>query len=141
MQMQLCDPERRLTQCSELAWLLVGDVREILQDRLDAGALARLRPLLDGLILSLQGIRWAEDSRDPFLESSGQVEELKDHNGQLVEQLESLRDDIEWDFPIDTFAVEVEMDLAEWAELMRDHSRTEHEFMQDAMPLELGGMN
>ncbi len=51
--MAVCNETRRASECATLTWLLVGDVREMLQDRLDTEAIRWIKPLLDALIRTM----------------------------------------------------------------------------------------
>ena len=46
----LQERDSRAIQCATSSWLLVGDIREMLQDHLDEEAIGWLQPILDALI-------------------------------------------------------------------------------------------
>ena len=46
----LHERDSRSIHCTTLSWLLVGDIREMLQDHLDEEAIQWLQPILDALI-------------------------------------------------------------------------------------------
>jgi len=136
----------QMQQGTTLTWLLVGDIREMLQDHLDEEALRWLRPVLDSLIRTMceetqqaeeQG--WFDDVLEPCPHLSKQVAEIEAEQRELCKSLEHLRHRIDMDLPLARLASELEGDLADWVHLMMEHNRREGELMQDALYTEIGG--
>lgn len=133
-------------QCTTLTWLLVGDIREMLQDHLDEEALKWLRPVLDSLIGSMceESEQTGEESWygsfiEPCPHLSSKVAEIEAEQAELCKSLQGLRHSIERELPLAKLAAEIEAELASWVNLMIRHSRRERELMQDAWYTEIGG--
>ncbi|NQV28285.1 MAG: hypothetical protein HQ518_28365 [Rhodopirellula sp.] len=133
-------------QCATLTWLLVGDIREMLQDHLDAEAIRWLRPVLDALIDSMceQSERtnrdgWYDDLLGSFPHMVARVASIEVEQTELCRSLRKLRHRIERDLPLERLAVEIERDLSAWVGLMMEHSHREVVLLQDVWYTEIGG--
>lgn len=133
-------------QCTTLTWLLVGDIREMLQDHLDEEALRWLGPILDSLIgamsqqselISREG--WYDDLVTSFPHLISRVAIIEAEQTELCRSLRELRQLIEQDMPISRLVAELETDLCRWVDLMMRHSRREAVLMQDVWYTEIGG--
>lgn len=133
-------------QCTTLTWLLVGDIREMLQDHLDEEAIRWLGPILDSLIgamsqqselTSREG--WYDDLVTSFPHLISRVAMIEAEQTELCRSLRELRQRIEQDMPINQLAAEIERDLCRWVDLMMRHSRREAVLMQDVWYTEIGG--
>lgn len=137
--------ERVKSNPSTLIWLLVGDIREMLQDRLDADAVRWLRPLLDTLADAMEcdcdagSDNWYTEMLEPFPEWSSQIEGMRREQRSLCRSLKTLRSHMELDLPLTTAAAELEADLSAWVGRMLDHSRRQGRLMQDVWFTETGG--
>lgn len=138
--------DRQPQQCSTLTWLLVGDIREMLQDHLDAEAIHWLKPILDALIGAMAKQSeltidecWHDDLLGDFPHMISQVARLEAEQTALCKHLRELRHWIERDLPFDRLASEIERGLTDWVELMIKHSRREALLLQDALYSEIGG--
>tara|TARA_R110002072_G_scaffold303130_1_gene495021 strand:+ start:47494 stop:47934 length:441 start_codon:yes stop_codon:yes gene_type:complete len=137
---------RQPQQCTTLTWLLVGDIREMLQDHLDEEAIYWLRPILDALIAAMceqseltsrEG--WYNDLLGSFPHLISRVARIEAEQNTLCKSLRELRNGIERDIPVDRLAKELEADLNSWVELLVRHSRREAILMQDVWYTEIGG--
>jgi len=133
-------------QCTTLTWLLVGDIREMLQDHLDEEAIRWLGPILDALIGAMsqqseQNSRegWYDDLIGSFPHLISRVAMIEAEQTELCRSLRELRQRIEQDMPISRLAAEIERDLCRWIDLMVRHSRREAVLMQDVWYTEIGG--
>ena len=133
-------------QCITLTWLLVGDIREMLQDHLDEEAIRWLKPILDALILAMceqteltneEG--WYDDLLGSFPHLVSRVARLENEQTELCKSLRNLRREIEQDLPLDRLVVQIERELSDWVNLMIEHSRREAALLQGAWYSEFGG--
>ena len=132
--------------CSTMTWLLVGDIREMLHDNLDSDAIRWLRPILDALIDSMCGldaddgsVDFYEDVLDPCPELSPHVERIQDEQTQLCDQLKELRARLELRQGVTRLVRELQVDLADWVQMMTDNARRERELLQTVWYTEIGG--
>lgn len=133
-------------QCTTLTWLLVGDIREMLQDHLDEEAIRWLRPVLDALIAAM-GEQAELTNREGFYDDVvgsfphliSRVAKIEAEQSELCRSLRELRHHIERDLPLSRLTKEVEADLASWVELMMNHGRRERVLLQDVWYTEIGG--
>lgn len=142
----LHERDSRAIQCATLSWLLVGDIREMLQDHLDEEALLWLRPILDALIEALReqaGLEelpgYYDDVLADFPHWSPIVDRIHAEQALLRQSLESLRHRIDCDLPFRRLATELEQELGDWVRLMNAHSKRERELMQNVYYTEIGG--
>ncbi len=134
------------TNCSGMTWLLVGDIREMLQDRLDRDAIRWLRPVLDALIDSMcewetcdDSSGFFEDVLDPCPELTPRVEQIQGEQTQLCARLRELRARLERRQGVTRLVRELQADLAEWIQMMTDNARRERELLQSVWYSEIGG--
>ena len=133
-------------QCTTLTWLLVGDIREMLQDHLDDEAIRWLKPVLDALISAMceqseltsqEG--WYDDLLGTFPQFISRVAGIEAEQNELCRSLRELRNGIERDIPLQRLAAELEAGLRDWVLLMTRHSRRQTVLLQDAWYTEIGG--
>jgi hypothetical protein len=136
----------RPQQCITLTWLLVGDIREMLQDHLDEEAIHWLKPILDSLIGAMceqseltnrEG--WYDDLLGSFPHLISRVARLEAEQVELSKSLRNLRHQIEQDQPLDQLAAKIEHELSDWVHLMIEHSRREATLLQGVWYSEIGG--
>lgn len=133
-------------QCTTLTWLLVGDIREMLQDHLDDEAIRWLKPVLDSLIRAMceqselhsnDGLY--DDLLGTFPHLISRVAGIEAEQNELCRSLRELRNGIERDIPLERLAAELEEGLGDWVDLMTRHSRREAVLLQDVWYTEIGG--
>ena len=109
---------RQPQQCTSLTWLLVGDIREMLQDHLDEEAIRWLHPILDALIgamseqselTSREG--WYDDLVGSFPHLISRVAKIEAEQTELCRSLRRLRNRIDRALPVSRLAAEIEADL------------------------------
>ncbi len=134
------------TSCSSMTWLLVGDIREMLHDRLDRDAIRWLRPVLDALIASMcereasgDSSGFFEEVLDPCPELTPRVEEIQGEQTQLCARLKELRARLELRQGVTRLVRELQTDLAEWVQMMTENARHERELLQSVWYTEIGG--
>lgn len=133
-------------QCTTLTWLLVGDIREMLQDHLDDEAIRWLKPILDSLIGAMceqselhssDGLY--DDLLGTFPHLITRVAGIEAEQNELCRSLRELRNGIERDIPLQRLAADIEEGLGDWVNLMTSHSRREAVLLQDVWYTEIGG--
>ena len=133
-------------QCTTLTWLLVGDIREMLQDHLDDEAIRWLKPILDSLIGAMceqselhssDGLY--DDLLGTFPHLITRVAGIEAEQNELCRSLRELRNGIERDIPLERLAADIEEGLGDWVNLMTSHSRREAVLLQDVWYTEIGG--
>ncbi len=132
--------------CSTMTWLLVGDIREMLHDHLDRDAMRWLRPILDALIDSMSRMESDEDSvgfyedvLEPCPELTPRVEQIQCEQTLLCGSLKELRARLDMKQSVTRLVRELQIDLAEWVQMMTDNARRERELLQAVWYTEIGG--
>ena len=133
-------------QCTTLTWLLVGDIREMLQDHLDDEAIRWLKPILDSLIGAMceqselhSRAGLYDDLLGTFPHLITRVAGIEAEQNELCRSLRELRNGIERDIPLQRLAAELEEGLGDWVNCMIRHSRREAVLLQDVWYTEIGG--
>ena len=133
-------------QCTTLTWLLVGDIREMLQDHLDDEAIRWLKPILDSLISAMceqselhSSAGLYDDLLGTFPHLITRVAGIEAEQNELCRSLRELRNGIERDIPLQRLAADIEEGLGDWVNLMTSHSRREAVLLQDVWYTEIGG--
>lgn len=144
--MLACHETKQTQDNWTLTWLLVGDLREMLQDHLDDEALRWLRPVLDALIGTMRRQCELEQTReyfgdvlDSFPHLSAQVDAICNEQTGLCVKLAELRTGIDQEVPLTKLVASLEVELSEWVRLMTLHARRERELLQNVWYTELGG--
>jgi hypothetical protein len=137
---------------SQLAWLLVGDVADILDDGIDAENLRWLLPVLESL-LNLMNTEEQQDGAAGYLDD---VLELSPNSFEEVEGLHAVRNELRADLhriiggirqtirpessqPLQSFvARSLSAQLMSWVDRMTTHHRAERELSQSVWYLDLG---
>jgi hypothetical protein len=136
---------RLLEQYSSLEYILLGDLRDILEEPADDESRKWLLAVLDTLLETLPREFVLEDEDGYMAEVlerypswSPQVDRLHRDHDQLFLKLKELRGRIECNIWIAPIATEVRRDLREWILTLIAHNRGETRLMQTAMNLEVG---
>ena len=147
--MAVCYESRRASECATLTWLLVGDVREMLQDRLDAEAIRWIKPLLDALIQTMceqcqieKSPGYFEDVLESFPNWSNEIDAVLGEHAELCHALENLRYslvELQPQHSVHMYAKLLEVELQQWVEAMMEHARRDRELLQNVWYTEIGG--
>jgi hypothetical protein len=136
---------RLLDQYSSLEYILLGDLRDVLEEPADRESRRWLVAILDALLETLPREFDLEDADGYMAEVlerypnwSAQVERLHRDHDLLFFKLKELRGRIERDTWIAPIASEVRRDLREWILKLIAHNRSENRLVQTAMNLEVG---
>lgn len=136
---------RLLKQYSSLEYILLGDLRDLLEEPIDSENRKWLLAVLDALIDTLPREFDLEDEDgymsevlDRFPNWSPQVENLHHDHERLFEKLKELRARIARDSWLAPFANEVRRHVRDWIETLVAHNRGEMRLVLKAMNLEVG---
>ena len=136
----------RLVHCRELEYILLGDIRDLLEEPPNAETARWLIAVLDTLIETLP-----EDfelcSRDGYLNSivedcpnwEPMVEQLENQHFELYRRLIALRARLQLDCDYAAFAEILKGDLEAWILAFRDHRQHEQQLLMLATHLDEGG--
>jgi hypothetical protein len=136
---------RLLGKYTSLEYILLGDLRDLLEERPDAETRKWLLAVLDALIDTLPREFDLEDE-DGYMSEvlerhpnwSNQVARLHREHEQLYMKLKELRGRIACDHWIAPIANEVRRDLREWLLSLTAHHRSETRLIQNSVNLEVG---
>jgi hypothetical protein len=141
------DPQRArmLVEFSSLEYILLGDLRDLLEESADEENRKWLLAVLDALVDTLPREFNLEDEDGYMAEVlerypnwSNQVERLHLDHDLLFLKLKELRGRIERNIWIAPIANEVRRDLRDWILTLVAHNRGETRLIQTAMNLEVG---
>jgi hypothetical protein len=134
-----------LEQYTSLEYILLGDLRDVLEEPADRESRRWLIAVLDALLETLPREFDLEDA-DGYMSEvlerypswASQVDRLHGDHESLFGKLKELRGRIERDTWIAPFADEVRRDLRDWILKLIAHRRNETRLVQTAMNLEVG---
>lgn len=134
-----------LDHYSSLEYILLGDLRDLLEEPVDDESRKWLIAVLDALLDTLPREFDLEDE-DGYMSEvlerypnwSVQVERLHADHEQMFSKLKELRGRIERNIWISPIANEVRRDLRDWILKLIAHRRGETRLMMTAMNLEVG---
>ncbi|MFV0446808.1 MAG: hypothetical protein ACK5Q5_24820 [Planctomycetaceae bacterium] len=136
----------QLRRCTELDYLLLGDLREMLEEPLTTQTrkwmLSVLDVLLDNLpqehrLKSVDG--YLGEVLQEFPNWQGRVDRLESQHYELYDRLSDLRDDLEVDALESSVAQALRYGLHEWMEALVAHRLQETDLLQSAVNTDLGG--
>jgi hypothetical protein len=136
---------RLLEQYSSLEYILLGDLRDILEEPADDESRKWLLAVLDALLETLPR-EFDLEEEDGYMAEvlerypswSSQVERLYRDHELLFSKLKELRGRIERNIWVAPIANEVRRDLRDWILKLIAHHRSETRIIQTAMNLEVG---
>lgn len=140
-------PTREVLQrYAALEYLLIGDLRDLLEETPDAETRRWMLAVLDELLDLLPNEFELEDD-DGYLSDvcnqfpnwCNQVDRLYQEHVTLYSQLLELRNRIADKESIDYIAVEVQQELKRWIEAAQRHRSTEQSLVMSALDLTYGG--
>src|SRR5262249_22259581 len=136
---------RLLEQYCTLEYILLGDLRDILEEPPDAESRKWLMAVLDALLDTLPrefGLEEIDGYMTEVLERypswTNRVERLHSEHELLFSKLKELRGRVERDIWVAPIANEVRRDLRDWILKLVAHNRGENRLLQTAMNLEVG---
>lgn len=136
----------RLHDYAELEYLLLGDLRDILEEPLDDENSRWLLALLDALLDTLPR-EFALEERGGYLRAvtdefpswHPEVVRLREQHETLLDDLRRLRNRVAWQAPLAMLGRNVRRGLREWIETLATHNQDENALLQTAVNLEVGG--
>ena len=137
---------RRLLQCTELEYILLGDLRDLLEEPIDEETSHWLEAVLDALLDTLPE-EYALKSDNGYLQVvlerfpswDTKVAELETGYATLMERLEQLRHRLCFGGEFRPIAADVSRDLRDWMEAFIDHHRVERELVAMSASYDVGG--
>ena len=139
------DAVRYLHECTALEYILLGDLREILEEPIDAQnrkwLLAVLDALLDTIPREMELQRdggYLADVIEEFPNWSPIVGQLQERQERLYRDLGRLRDRAAWDEPVEEIAGDVRRELQQWMHGFAAHQRHQRRILQTAFNLDVG---
>ncbi len=135
----------RLQQCTTLEYILLGDVRDLLEEPNDEVTHQWLSAVLDALLdtvprefaMRVQG-GYLDEVLERFPNWYDQVQALQSEKRSLFDKLRRLRLKLSHGDSLDGIADEVRVDLREWMNRFVAHHRHERRLVQTAFTLEVG---
>lgn len=137
---------RPLVDMAALEYILLGDLRDLLEEEPSEQTSKWLVAILDTLLDTLPR-ELAIKSRDGYLEDvleahphwEAQVQQLHAEYKLLCVRLEAFRDQLVSRTPYASIAAQLREDLSEWMTALQNHHRQETQLLQTAVNLEVGG--
>ncbi len=134
----------RLLQCTELEYILLGDLRDLLEEPADAETARWMSAVLDALLDTLPE-EFEIKSQDGYMREvlkdfpnwDSEVEKLEDEHYALYCQLNDLRNDLVSD-DYSLTAKRLRSKLSDWMTAFRKHRSTERSLVLMAANVEIG---
>ena len=138
-------PQRVLADYSALEYILVGDLRDLLEEAADEQNRKWLLAVVDALLDTLprefdlkeQG-GYLTEVLEQFPNWQAHVDRLQQDHDQLCSSLKELRDRIAREVPFTDIVDELRRDLRDWMINLTAHHRHETRIVQQAVNLEIG---
>lgn len=137
---------RRLRQCTELEYILLGDLRDLLEESADEETAHWLEVVLDALLDTLpeefalkSDHGYLQDVLERFPSWDTKVAKLEAGYSQLFNRLSQLRDRLNYGGDFQRIAVTVSADLTAWMNSFLEHHQEERELVSMAANYEVGG--
>lgn len=134
-----------LRLCTEFEYILLGDLRDLLEDPPSDENRNWLLAVLDALVDTLPK-EFALKSRDGYLSDvllefpnwDREVDRLEEQHVRLYKRLRQLRDRVVMGHPLELIAERLRGDLEEWMESFKTLHHQERELVMEAVNLEVG---
>jgi len=134
-----------LEEYATLEYILLGDVRDLLDDPVDETTCKWLLAVLDALLDTLPREFALRDSGGYLSEVlelypnwSGQVDHLRSERDLLYEKLQQLRQRVAQDASFTQIAADLRGDLCDWMQSFVAHHRHERRIVHVAYTLDVG---
>ena len=139
-------PENSLADYVALEYILLGDLRDLLEEaKSDEETTRWIAAVLDALLETLPAemeLKSQGGYLQPVLEQfpnwAGQIGDLASEKQILFEKLRELRVQLHHPASYELLALEIRQDLQEWMTLWTAHLRHERRIMQSAFTLDVG---
>lgn len=139
-------PENSLADCMALEYILLGDLRDLLEEaKTDEFTIRWITAVLDALLeampcemeLKSEG-GYLEAVLEQFPNWAGQIGDLAREKQDLFDKLRELRLQLHSPDAFSVLVKVVRQDLQEWMTLWTAHSRHERRLIQSAFTLDVG---
>jgi hypothetical protein len=134
-----------LEEYTALEYILLGDLRDLLEERADQYTRRWLVAVLDALLDTLprqmaikESSGYLTEVLDEYPSWYRHVEDLQNEQRLLVLSLQALRDRLETSGPYQRDAARVKAAVRQWMNRLMAHRRHETRMLQTAMNLEVG---
>ncbi|MCA9055405.1 MAG: hypothetical protein KDA75_16305 [Planctomycetaceae bacterium] len=139
-------PAAQLRRCSELEYLLLGDLREMLEEEITPQSRRWMLAVLDALLDTLPREHRLQ-SADGYLTEvlreipnwATRVNRLESRYYELFDRLSDLRDELEVDLPDKQSVSTLRYDLHEWMGQLVAHRARESDLLVTAINIDIGG--
>ena len=138
--------DRPLADMATLEYILLGDLRDLLEEDPNEQTSKWLVAILDSLIdtlpreLAIKSVNgYLEDVLIEHPHWEAQVQQLHDEYKRLCVRLEAFRDQLVSRTPYRSIAAQLRGDLRDWMTALQAHHRHETRLLQTAVNLEVGG--
>lgn len=136
----------RIMECTELGYILMGDLRDLLEDPSAPETVHWLEAILDALLNTIPE-EFALKSDDGYLREvledfpnwQSKVERLEDEYYALIRRLNQLRVQLNENADVAPLAPQLSRELQEWMDAYRAHHQEEQRLVLLAANLEVGG--
>lgn len=137
--------DRPLREYETLEYLLIGDLRDLLEEPPSEESCRWILAVIDAL-LDMLPHEFALEERGGYMNEvldeypswEPLVDELRFEHGSLYAGLEQLRNYVACNAPFAEIAHEVRRDLRDWMKRLVAHNRHETRLLQTALTLEVG---
>ena len=134
-----------LQEYAALEYILLGDLRDLLEEPTDDITCRWLTAVLDALLDTLprqfdleEDGGYLSEVVDAFPHWADEVERLQQDHSILFGMLKELRERVDQHSPFEDIANEVRISLQEWMRSLVAHNRHENRLVQTAINLEIG---
>ncbi|MEX0702824.1 MAG: hypothetical protein WD069_12080 [Planctomycetales bacterium] len=138
-------PLHSLHAYAELEYLLLGDLRDMLEQPFDDENARWMLAVLDALLDTLprefaieEDGGYLREVVDEHPHWEPEVARLREQHEMLLHSLRRLRMRVAWQAPFAVLAKDVRRELEKWIETLAEHNRHENSLVQTAMNLEVG---
>lgn len=136
----------RLSECTELNYILVGDLLDLLDEPASEQNGHWLSAVLDTLLKTLPE-EYSLKTDDGYLSEvltifpdwQAQVDRLEEQNLQLIRRLRMMRSCLDSGHNLKRLLSALRGELRDWIDSFRKHHQEERRLMQMAVNLEIGG--
>ncbi|MCA8995732.1 MAG: hypothetical protein KDA80_02070 [Planctomycetaceae bacterium] len=136
----------RIVECRELAYILFGDLRDLLEEAPNRETVRWLNAVLDALLETIpeefelkSSDGYLSDVLESFPNWQGEVEQLEEDYYILMHSLKHLRYRLSQDMDFSIVAADISRELQIWMDSFRNHIQKEQRLVQMAVCLEVGG--
>ncbi|HCS50230.1 hypothetical protein [Rubinisphaera sp.] len=135
-----------LQQLSELEYILLGDLRDVLDEESNEQNRKWLSAIVEALLRTIPrefDLRCNGGYMQEVLlvrpEADAEVQNLRNEQRSLCDQLQEISDRLSTSRSFQKHALALKQELADWSEHLRSHNINEERLVQDVYLLDIGG--